>query len=758
MTHVTPRRRSLALALALAVTAAAASPVLAQDGAGWKPVGGNLMSKFAGDVDPQHPLPEYPRPQMRRDAWTNLNGLWDYAIVSQTDAQPTSYDGKILVPFPVESALSGVKKPLTETRALWYHRTFAKPDVPAGGRVLLHFGAVDWHSEVSVNGKPVGTHDGGFDPFSFDVTDALQDGDNELTVRVLDPTDKGYQGIGKQRLDPRGIWYTAVSGIWQTAWLEVVPAAYIASLKITPDVDAGEVEITVNTQGDAGEATVTVSDAGTQVGRATAGNGTVRVKIPDAKLWSPDSPHLYDLKVTSGGDSVDSYFAMRKIEVKKDDQGIPRLMLNNEPIFMFGPLDQGWWPDGLYTAPTDEALKYDVQATRDMGFNMARKHVKVEPARWYYHADRLGLMVWQDYPSAFPPGTKATAEADAEFPPAAAEQWMAEWTRVMDALHNHPCVVVWVPFNESWGQHKTDEIIEWTQKHDPGRVVDSPSGWFDRGSGDLHDLHDYPGPGMNPVEASRASVLGEFGGLTRPVKGHLWQTDKLFGYEDMKDDDALLQRYGGLVQQLRGLRKQGLTAAVYTQTTDVEGEVNGLLTYDREVFKMDPAKLHDMNVKLYEPVVPTRRVVIVPASDAGRPQTWSYTFAKPDGDAWTEADFDAAGWKRGEAGFGSDGIEGATPRTPWTTEDIWLRRTFDYDGGALHDPQAYLHHDETATIYLNGVRVAEIGGYVKKYVEVPLAIPAGLLKKGGNVLAVHCHQTLGQQYVDVGLVDEVPAK
>ena len=391
-----------------------------------------------------------------------------------------------------------------------------------------------------------------------------------------------------------------------------------------------------------------------------------------------------------------------------------------------------------------------------MGFNMARKHVKVEPARWYYHADQLGLMVWQDYPSAFPPGVRATAEKDAEFPPAAAEQWMAEWTRIMDALHNSPSIVVWVPFNESWGQHKTTEIIQWTQKHDPSRVVDAPSGWFDRDSGDMHDMHNYPGPGMHPVEADRASVLGEFGGLTRPVKGHLWQQDKLFGYEDMKDDDALLQRYDGLVRGLRSLQRKGLTAAVYTQTTDVEGEVNGLLTYDREVFKIDAGKLHELNTKLYEPIVPVTEVAVAPASDRGEPQTWSYTFDKPDGDDWAAADFDASSWKTGKAGFGTTATRGAKVQTTWDTGDIWLRRSFEYDGGDLVDPQLRIHHDEAATVYLNGTKIAEVSGHTNAYGDLPVTLSPGLLKKGENVLAVHCHQTTGGQYIDVGLVDYRP--
>ena len=761
-----PLAPTFALALALAaglLAAPAADAQTTQPAAGaaadWKPVTGQLLSKFTADVAPADPLPEYPRPQLRRGAWTNLNGLWDYAITPQSAGRPDGYDGKILVPFPVESALSGVKKTLSPSQALWYSRTFARPETPGDARVLLHFGAVDWHCEVYVNGARAGTHDGGFDPFTFDVTDALKEGDNAIVVRVLDPTDAGYQAIGKQRQKPGGIWYTSVSGIWQTVWMEVVPAAHVESLKITPDVDAGSVKIEVNAQGQPGDVQVTASDGGQQIAQGKAENGVVTLKIPDAKLWTPDAPHLYDLKVTlGGGDAVDSYFAMRKVAVEKDDAGLPRIMLNDKPTFLYGPLDQGWWPDGLYTAPTDAALKYDIQVTKEMGFNMARKHVKVEPARWYYYADQMGLLVWQDFPSAFPPGVNATGDRDADFPAAAADAWRKEYAAMIDNLYNHPSVVIWTPFNESWGQHQTNEIIEWAREYDPTRLVDGPSGWFDRGRGDLHDMHHYPRPNMFPVEGQRASVLGEFGGLTLPLKDHMWQQDKLFGYQDMGDKNTLESRYVEFVRDLRGLQRRGLAAAVYTQTTDVEGEVNGLLTYDREIFKIDPAKLHDLHAPLYEPIVPVREVAVVPTSQGNEAQTWSYTFQRPGSDDWTSLDFDAKSWRRGKAGFGTAATPGGRVRTTWDTNDIWLRRTFTYDGGDLREPQLRVHHDEEATVYLNGEKIATLGGYTSGYGDTPVDVPAGLMKKGENVLAVHCHQTEGGQYIDAGLIDLVPAK
>ena len=573
--------------------------------AAWAPVPGEIMTPWASKVDPAKPLPEYPRPQMVRKEWQNLNGLWDYAITSKTQERAGDFQGQILVPFPVQSALSGVKKTLTPENRLWYRRTFTVPESWGDKRVLLHFGAVDWDATVWVNGKELGKHQGGYDPFSFDITSALKKGaEQEIMLAIWDPNNSDVIPRGKQVLQPRGIYYTAVSGIWQTVWLEVVPQAHIAALKVTPDLDAKSVRLVATVEGGqpSDQIEVAVKDAGKVVatGKGSAGQG-IAIAIDNPKLWeaAPAEPFLYDLTVTLQGanDSVESYFGMRKIEVKKDEQGVNRLFLNNKPLFQYGPLDQGWWPDGLYTAPTDEALKFDIDETIKMGFNMARKHVKVEPERWYYWADKLGLIVWQDMPS----GDKGIRpnQPDIERDARSKEIYEREYTRMIESHYSHPSIVMWVPFNEGWGQFDTARIVEMTKKLDPTRLVDNASGWSDRGVGDVYDMHKYPGPGMFPVEEKRASVLGEFGGLGLPVEGHLWVIGRRWGYRDMKDAAELTQRYTELVDAMKPLIAHGLSAAVYTQTTDCEGEVNGLLTYDRAVNKIGVDQIAKINRGVY---------------------------------------------------------------------------------------------------------------------------------------------------------------
>jgi len=576
--------------------------VAVQATAGEEQVGGRV-TRWAGDMDPNRPLPEYPRPQLTRKRWANLNGPWHYAIAPKDKGRPKKITGLITVPFPIESTLSGVKKTVGADKYLWYRKTFGNVKMNDGERMLLHFGAVDWEAVVSVNGKKIGEHRGGYDPFSFDITDALNDaGENELIVRVWDPTNDGPQPRGKQVKDPRGIWYTSVSGIWQTVWLEPVPAVSIRGLKFAPDIDNKSLELTVESSA-AGESLVVKAEAyeyERKIGETIGFAGQLlHVPVPGAKLWSPDSPHLYDLRVTllrdgKEIDRVDSYFGMRKIELAKDSKGINRLFLNHEPVFHFGPLDQGWWPDGLYTPPTEEAMIYDIEMTRKMGFNMIRKHVKVEPARWYYWADQMGVLVWQDMPSGFsgdargPGHLKKGAEKDLDLPAESRAIFRKELKAMMDAFHNHPSIVVWVPFNEGWGQFETTDVLNWTKRYDPTRLVDGASGWTDRGSGDMIDMHKYPGPGMFDVEAKRASVLGEYGGLGLPVKGHLWWNKRNWGYRTYETRAELMSNYAALIEQLPALIEKGLAAAVYTQTTDVEGEVNGLMTYDRSILKFDP--------------------------------------------------------------------------------------------------------------------------------------------------------------------------
>ncbi len=562
----------------------------------WAPAKGPLMTKWAKDVSPDNVHPEYPRPQMVRKDWHNLNGLWDYAITPKDAPKPEKFDGEIMVPFPVESALSGVMKPVGEDKKLWYRRTFEIPDNWKNQKILLHFGAVDWKTTVWVNGIKLGKHKGGYDRFVFDITDSLKDdGPQEIVVSVWDPVDAGTQPRGKQVKRPRGIWYTSVTGIWQTVWLESVPDAHIKSLKIIPDIDAHAVTVTAICS-DAAEGhsiEAKVKDGWWSRTKASGKPGEpIVIPIKKPKLWSPDSPFLYDLIVTlkcSEGkkvDVVDSYFGMRKISLGKDKDGFTRMMLNNEFVFQMATLDQGWWPDGLYLAPTDEALKYDIEVTKKLGLNMARKHVKIEPDRWYYWCDKLGLLVWQDMPS----GDKYIKPTEPDFDRSAesARQFETELESLINNFYNHPSIIVWVPFNEGWGQYDTPRITKLIKKLDPTRLVNSASGWSDRGVGDMHDIHSYPGPAMPEPEAERAIVLGEFGGLGLPLKGHTWQDEQNWGYRNYKGRAELTEAYGQLIKKLYPMIAKGLSAAVYTQTTDVEIEVNGLMTYDRAVIKMNP--------------------------------------------------------------------------------------------------------------------------------------------------------------------------
>jgi len=595
----------------------------------WQPAEGPLMTRWAQKITPEKVHSEYPRPQMVRKNWQNLNGLWDYAIVPKDSQQPDTFDGQILVPFPVESALSGVMKPVGEENRLWYRRTFEIPRKWQGQHLLLHFGAVDWDSTVWVNGTQVGTHRGGYDPFTFDITDALNDaGQQEVVLSVWDPTNTGTQPRGKQVKKPGGIWYTAVTGIWQTAWLEPVPEAYIKWIKIVPDIDSESVHVTVASTDPAGYSVEIEAKDGwfTKTKKKGMAGEELVLNIDNPKLWSPDSPFLYDLKVTlknSKGkkvDAVSSYFGMRKIEVKKDEKGINRLFLNNEPLFQFGPLDQGWWPDGLYTAPTDAALRYDIEVLKKLGCNMLRKHVKIEPARLYYWCDKLGLMVWQDMPS----GDKYIGgrDPDIQRSPESARQFEAELKAMIATFYNHPSIIMWVPYNEGWGQWDTPRIVDLIKKLDPTRLVNNASGWTDRKVGDVHDIHSYPGPATPPTEQKRAAVLGEFGGLGLPVKKHTWQDEKNWGYRTYKTREDLTDAYVALIDNLRSLIGEGLSAAVYTQTTDVEVEVNGWMTYDRAMIKMDAKKAAAANKRLYLPAPVLK--TIVPTSQE-QPQSWQYT-------------------------------------------------------------------------------------------------------------------------------------
>ncbi len=576
----------------------------------WKPAGDKLKTEWGPKIDHENALPEYPRPIMEREQWKNLNGLWAYAIRPKGKVLPSSFDGKILVPFAVESSLSGVMKEVGSNNELWYRTQFTIPSEWKGKDILLHFGAVDWRAEIWLNDIKIGQHEGGYTPFSFDISPFLEDGKQTIIVKVWDPTDEGPQPRGKQVKKPEGIWYTPVTGIWQTVWLEPVSKQRITQVKTVPDIDNGTIKVSASVEGASYGDLVVVSliDGGTIIATTKAAIGEeLKIPIDNPKLWSPESPFLYDLSISlicdgKMTDKVGSYFGMRKIAMKKDDHGVVRMQLNNEDYFQFGPLDQGWWPDGLYTAPTDEALKYDIVKTKELGFNLIRKHVKVEPARWYTHCDRLGILVWQDMPNGGEgpqwqmrkyfdgPEFRRTAESEAIY--------RKEWKGIMDYLYSHPSIVSWVPFNEAWGQFKTEEIADWTKAYDPSRLVNAASGGNFYRTGDIVDLHNYPGPAMYLYDAQRTNVLGEYGGIGLAVKDHLWKPDNNWGYVKFKNSQETTAQYIAYAKELKKLVKAGFSGAIYTQTTDVEGEVNGFMTYDRKVDKMNIDAVKKINLEV----------------------------------------------------------------------------------------------------------------------------------------------------------------
>jgi len=579
----------------------------------WKPEGNKIITKWAESINPEYVHQEYPRPRLVRNEWKNLNGLWDYEITKLGVNKPNFYKNKILVPFPIESSLSGVQKNVGKDNELWYHSTFIIPKLWKGKNIILHFGGVDWKSEVWINDVYVGSHQGGYDPFSFDITSYLNNKKNQkLVVKVWDPTDEGYQPRGKQTINPHGIWYTAVTGIWQTVWIEPVNSNYIKTVNIVSNVDESNISIKLisseTLEKDYFE--VIIKDGNTIVSSVKSPvKFNLDVLINNAKLWSPESPFLYDMEINlvSNGkivDSIKSYFAMRKISTRKDENGIFRLQLNNKDYFQFGTLDQGWWPDGLYTAPSDDALKYDIIKTKELGFNMIRKHVKVESARWYYHADKIGMLVWQDMPNGenfrFPKWQRDKFFDGDEFIPSSESEdnFRSEWKKIIDFLYSNPSIVCWVPFNEAWGQFKTVEISEWTKIYDPSRLVNSASGGNYYRTGDITDVHNYPGPKMLFFDNERVNVLGEYGGIGLAIDGHLWQPDKNWGYIKFKNSIEATDQYVSLANQLYKMIESGFSAAIYTQITDVEIEVNGLMTYDRKIVKLDLGRVREINRKI----------------------------------------------------------------------------------------------------------------------------------------------------------------
>ena len=559
-----------------------------------------MNTPWTDKVDLDSPLPEYPRPQMARRDWMSLNGRWDYAI-TDSSRRPKEFDGEIIVPFSPETELSGVGRTLKSGEYLWYCREVAIPAEFSGKHVLLHFGAVDQSAVVWVNSMQVARHSGGYLPFEADITDAIEDGIAVITVRVTDDTDRSFQSRGKQKTKRGGIWYTPQSGIWQSVWIEAVPEAYVRFLRITPDFDNASVEIYADTVGN--EAAY-AHFAGCDYLLPAS------VPVPDFEPWCPENPKLYGFTVTCGEDEVHSYFAMRKFSVEKDDDGTPRLFLNNEPYFQNGLLDQGYWPDGLYTAPTDEAMIFDISTAKAMGFNMLRKHIKVEPLRWYYHCDRYGMLVWQDMPNgggSYSPlivsaplitGINLSDKLYSLFARSKSEgraQYKNELGGLVNHLYNCPCICMWVLFNEGWGQFDSAKMYDFVRSIDRMRIIDHASGWHDQGIGKVRSLHVYFRKyKFRPDRKGRAVLLSEFGGYSHQVPGHCYN-NKYFGYKKFEMPYQLQAALEELFQQEIGPAKMhGLSAAVYTQLSDVEDELNGLLTYDRKVVKIAPEPMREI--------------------------------------------------------------------------------------------------------------------------------------------------------------------
>ena len=725
----------------------------------WQMKQAPLMTPWAFMVDTNAPLPEYPRPQMVRSNWMNLNGIWQFQPGATNDPVPTgqTLSSQILVPYPMESAISGV---MQYSEFSWYRRTFTVPSAWSGKEIILHLDAVDWQATVYVNGQQVGIHKGGYDPFSYDITAYLNGGVNELIVNVYSPEDNGGEPRGKQTLYPGGILYTSSSGIWQPAWLEPVDASGISNFKIVPDVDNGLLRLTVNTYATPGVSVLaTVSSNGVPVSTMSGSPQTeIDLPVPNANLWSPDNPFLYDLQIStvhSGvtNDSMASYFGMRKIALQLVN-AVPEIYLNNQPYFSMGPLDQGFWPDGLYTAATDAALKYDLQIEKALGFNAVRKHIKVERQRWYYWADKLGLLVWQDMPSC----NSYTGNPQQIDP----NDFIAELSAMVTNHWNTTAIVDWTTFNEGqgqsgYGQTNTPYLVNLVETLDPSRLVNQASGGSYYGVGDIFDNHSYPDPG-DPVSATQAPVDGEFGGIAWHVNGHLWNPALAgTGYLLASSLDNFASLYDGYLDEAlnyKNLSNGGLNAAIYTQITDVENECNGLMTYDRLV-KPDMDRIYLSNLKAITghitvtPVVPTSQSV---------PQTWLYTTNTPPSN-WYATTFNASSWSTGLAGFGTTDPN-VTPNTAWNTLGyIYLRRTFNPGPLSLqqiNDLGFTVYHDEDVVIYINGVFAASASGYSSAYVSLPMSAQAqaAIIPNGTNVMAVSCYQSTGGQFIDVGISDQ----
>ena len=719
----------------------------------YEPVKGKIMTTWGEKVTPENAWTEYPRPQLKRGEWKNLNGMWDYAIVSKEAARPKDFQGEILVPFAVESALSGVGKILQPDQKIWYRKTFELPKEWNGQNILLHFQAVDWETTVWVNGKQIGIHKGGSTAFSYDITKYLGKGVQEVVVSVWDPTDTDSQARGKQVLDPRGIWYTPVSGIWQTVWLEPVNKIRINSLYPVSDIDKSQVILNTDLIGTKGGEmlSVKVFDGDRLVlNKNYSASEEIVLNIAEPKLWTPESPDLYRLEVSLQKnnkifDVVDSYFAMRKVSIVKDQQGYQRIQLNNKTLFQYGTLDQGWWPDGLLTPPSAEAMRYDMEVLKDMGFNMLRKHIKVEPWLYYYYADSLGILLWQDMVSGFETAKRSEqhvnwdAPHDWNRPHESAVQFEYELKTMIDQLKFFPSIVTWVIFNEGWGQYDTKRVVDWSMQYDKTRIINGVSGWTDRKCGHMIDSHQYPGPGMEPAAQNpgRVVVLGEFGGLGLPVENHLWDPSmRNWGYRTYTNSPDLIKEYTKLIHNLYPLRYNGLSAAVYTQTTDVEGEVNGLLTYDRKVIKIDPELLRILHHPLYG--TDTRDVKKIIADSEIDAQQLNISHTQPEDNWQTSRNVNMFQKVNG-------------PVSVLKEKPVYSLSHF-----TLNDlPEGiYLHilAYGDVKVYLNGSLVVDKKIIGKRhYEDINISEFVSLLRQGENTLAIECGPFEQNAVFDYGL-------
>ena len=695
----------------------------------WSPKGDKIKTKWANGITPQNVWQTYPRPQLQRSDWQNLNGLWQYQVTDmKTKKNSINYNGEILVPFAIESSLSGVAQTFNPKDKLWYRKEFTIDPAWKNKQVMLHFGAVDYECQVWVNNKLVGSHQGGNNPFSLDITKQLKgSGPQVLELSVIDPTDTESVTRGKQQLNQHGIWYTPVSGIWQTVWLEPVSKTHLKSVLPQANIHKNSIAFDFDIAGLAGNETINikVTDNGKEIAslnQKAAKN--IEIQLQETQLWTPETPQLYHVEITLTRnnqelDKTKTYFAMREVSKKKDAQGYYRIHLNDKPIFQYGPLDQGWWPDGLLTPPSPEAMIWDMIQLKEMGFNTIRKHIKVEPALYYYYADSLGIMIWQDMPSGFATArkdqehVKHKAETDWEAPAATAQQWWKELTEMINNLRFFPSITTWVVYNEGWGQHNTRENVQKVMEMDQSRIINGVSGWTDRNVGDLYDVHNYPSTGMilPAYTNDRISVLGEFGGLGLPVQGSLWDPNmRNWGYKNIEGGVDLISDYSRLMFDLETLIAQGLSAAIYTQTTDVEGEVNGLITYDRKITKIPNEYLNVIHSRLYK-VPSIKATTLIDDAQGGRSQQRTIT------------------------------IDGATQQvtTPYAIngpKKVYSKQSFISDK-VYENLSLFLNVRGKTKVWLNGVKIYDQEvRQTRHHNQYNVSDYANYLKKGENVFEI----------------------